>query len=105
MRFKLDENIAARTQQIFRDAGHDVQTVRDQHLQGSSDQYLYKVCGDERRCLITLDLDFSDVTRFPPDGVYGIVVIRLPRNPSLQSLEQLIRQFLQTLTLYLCGFP
>jgi hypothetical protein len=45
-----------------------------------------------------LDLDFSDVTRFPPAKTGGIVVIRVPRNPSLTLLEQLIHQFLQSLT-------
>ena len=55
------------------------------------------MCCTEQRCLVTLDLDFADVTRFPPP-VSGIVVIRVPRNPSLALLEQLIRQFLQALT-------
>jgi hypothetical protein len=45
-----------------------------------------------------LDLDFADVTRFSPSEANGIVVIRVPRNPSLALLEQLIRQFLQALT-------
>jgi len=95
MKFKLDENFGGRTQRIFAAAGHDVQTVRDEFLQGASDQHLYAVCCAEQRCLITLDLDFADVTRFPPEKASGIVVIRVPRNPSLALLEKLIRQFLQ----------
>lgn len=98
MKFKLDENFGTRTQQLFRAAGHDVQTVRDQGLQGRSDSHLYEVCCAEQHCLVTLDLDFSDVTRFPPAKAGGIVVIRVPRNPSLILLEQLIRQFLKSLT-------
>ncbi len=97
MKFKLDENFGTRTQRIFRAAGHDVQTVREQGLQGCSDRHLYEVCCSERRCLVTLDLDFADVVRFPPAETGGIVVIRVPRNPSLRLLEQLIKQFLQAL--------
>ncbi len=97
MRFKLDENFGTRTQKVFRTAGHDVQTVREQGLEGCSDQHLYEVCCSERRCLVTLDLDFADVIRFPPARTGGIVVIRMPRNPSLQLLEQMIGQFLRTL--------
>jgi predicted nuclease of predicted toxin-antitoxin system len=67
MKFKLDENFGTRTQQLFRSAGHDIQTIRDQGMQECSDNYLYEVCCAEKRCLVTLDLDFSDVTRFPPD--------------------------------------
>lgn len=98
MKFKLDENFGIRTQQIFRTAGYDIQTVRDQKLQGCLDQNLYEVCCKEKRCLVTLDLDFADVIHFPPSSSSGIVVIRIPRNPSFALLEQLVRQFLQALT-------
>ncbi len=97
MKFKLDENFGTRTQQLIRTQGHDVMTVRDQQLQGCSDHRLFEVCCDEQRCLVTLDLDFSDVLRFPPQQAHGIVVIRVPHNPTLPLLEQLIRQFLNTL--------
>ncbi|HMA36374.1 MAG TPA: DUF5615 family PIN-like protein [Chloroflexia bacterium] len=97
MRFKLDENFGTRTQQVFQAQGHDVQTVRMEGLQGSPDQQIYAVCAVEQRCLVTLDLDFADVTRFPPAQVGGIVVIRVPRNPSLPLLERLVNQFLQAL--------
>src|SRR4030066_2379365 len=98
MKFKLDENFGTRTQELFRSAGHDVQTVRGQEIQGCLDQHLYEVCCTEQRCLVTLDLDFSDVTRFPPAKTAGIVVIRIPKNPSMTLLEQLIHQFLKSLT-------
>jgi predicted nuclease of predicted toxin-antitoxin system len=97
MKFKLDENFGTRTQQLFHAAGYDIQTVRDQGLQGYSDQHLSEIYYTEQRCLVTLDLDFADVTRFPPARTSGIVVIRVPRNPSLALLEQIVRQFLQAL--------
>ncbi|MBI5114867.1 DUF5615 family PIN-like protein [Candidatus Poribacteria bacterium] len=97
MKFKLDENLGTQTQALIKAAGHDVQTVRSQKLQGCSDQHLYEACRNEQRCLITLDLDFSDVLHFPPAGGGGIVVVRVPQNPSLPLLEQLVRRFLNTL--------
>jgi predicted nuclease of predicted toxin-antitoxin system len=97
VRFKLDENFGTRTQRIFQDAGYDVHTIRQEALQGATDQAIYEICSREDRCLVTLDLDFADVVRFPPQQTGGIVVIRVPRNPSLSLLEQLIRQFLQAL--------
>ncbi len=94
MKFKLDENFGTRTQQLFRTAGHEVETTRDEGLQGCSDQSLYEACRAGQFCLVTLDLDFADVTRFPPNKANGIVVIRSPRNPSLRMLELLVSQFL-----------
>ena len=64
MKFKLDENFGRRTQNLFQIAGHDVQTTLDEKIQGCSDRQLYQTCCAESRCLVTLDLDFSDVTRF-----------------------------------------
>jgi predicted nuclease of predicted toxin-antitoxin system len=97
MKFKLDENFGTRTQQLFQAAGHEVQTVRSQNLQGCSDQHLFKICSSEKYCLVTLDLDFAEVTRFPPAEASGVVILRVSRNPSVTVLEQLIRQFLQAL--------
>jgi len=97
MKFKLDENFGYRTQELFRLASHDAQSVLDEKLQGCSDQRLYKICCKENRCLVTLDLDFADITRFPPHMGNGIVVIRLSINPSINLLRQLINQFLRTL--------
>lgn len=99
MRFKLDENFGSRTRNIISAAGHDVETVLNENLQGASDKHLYDICCEERRCLITLDLDFSDVVRFFPDKCSGIAVIRLARNPSLPLLEKLIRQMLHSVDL------
>ena len=95
MKFKLDENFGNRTEKLFAAAGHDVRTIRQQALQGCSDDHLCNVCCSEKRCLVTLDLDFADVTRFPPEEANGMVVIRIPRNPTITLLEQLIAQFLR----------
>jgi predicted nuclease of predicted toxin-antitoxin system len=95
--FKLDENFGTRTQQLFLAAGHDVSTVGSQGLCGCPDRRLFEICGRESRCLVTLDIDFGDVTRFPPDHSAGIVVLRLPRNPTLPILESLVSALLRTL--------
>jgi predicted nuclease of predicted toxin-antitoxin system len=97
MKFKLDENLGARTQDVFRRAGHDVATVHGEHLCGCSDGDLHVKCIAEGRALVTLDLDFSNPLRFPTSDTEGIAVIRIPRNPELKVLEQLIRLFLSQL--------
>ena len=69
MKFKLDENLGSRTASLIGEAGHDVQTVSDEKLNGVEDAWLYRVCASEGRCLITLDLDFADILRFSlPEG-------------------------------------
>lgn len=98
MKFKLDENFGTRTQQLFLAAGHDVSTVGSQGLCGCPDRRLFEICARESRCLVTLDIDFGDVTRFPPDRSAGVVVLRLPRNSTLLILESLVDAFLRALS-------
>ncbi|MGH2457610.1 MAG: DUF5615 family PIN-like protein [Chloroflexota bacterium] len=98
MKFKLDENLGIRTRQVFIDAGHDVQTVRDEGLQGRADDTIYDVCRVEQRCLVTLDLDFSNVVRFLPDPTAGIIVLKPSRNVSPQLLAALAGQVIRMLS-------
>jgi predicted nuclease of predicted toxin-antitoxin system len=93
MRFNLDENLGRRTVELFASRGHDVCTVRQEGL-SAADARLFEVCALESRCLVTLDLDFSDLIRFPPQDSAGIVVIRAPLNPNLEFLRRMISDFL-----------
>ena len=99
MKFKLDENFGSPTISLFRQSGHDAQTVRDEGLAGCSDDQLFQVCVRESRCLVTLDLDFADVVRFPPHLSAGIAVLRLPKNPSLRLLERLVSELLKAMAI------
>ena len=97
MKWKLDENLGSRTVHLFLKAGHDAQTVLQEELSGASDETLFEVCVREDRCLLTLDIDFADVLRFPPHQTAGIAVLRLPKNPSLRLLETVAAGLLQVL--------
>jgi predicted nuclease of predicted toxin-antitoxin system len=94
MKIKLDENIGRRGIEVLNAAGHDVMTIRDQNLQGASDRIVFTVCAAEERVLITLDHDFGQVLRFPPERGAGLVVLELGARATLQSLLDRLRDFL-----------
>ncbi len=79
MKFKLDENFDVRIVPLLSEGGHDVDTVRDENLSGSADDVIYEACRTTGRVLITLDMDFANPFRFPPEPMEGIVVVRPPR--------------------------
>ncbi|MBA3473137.1 MAG: DUF5615 family PIN-like protein [Rubrobacter sp.] len=97
MRFKLDENLGRRSANLFREANHDVSTVWDQGLSAFSDENLLEVCRSEGRALVTLDLDFSNVLRFPPARFAGIAVLRVPNPVDLDVLYTHVRVLLRAL--------
>jgi predicted nuclease of predicted toxin-antitoxin system len=86
MRLKLDENFGRRLASLLQTDGHDVETVPGEGLSGSRDTTVYAACQTEGRTLVTLDLDFSNPFRFPPEDTEGILVIR-PRRATLSAIE------------------
>jgi predicted nuclease of predicted toxin-antitoxin system len=97
LKFKLDENLSSSIKQILIASEHDVHTVVDESLQGSSDDNILKICSQETRCLITLDLDFSDIKRFPPENNAGIIILRPAFGLSHKSLTTLVKQLNEAL--------
>ena len=97
MRFKLDENIGDTGRGLLTHAGHDVSTVALQSMNGASDVALYNVCCVENRILITLDRDFGEVLRFPPENIAGIVVLDCRGRLSPTSIQARLKEFLTLL--------
>jgi predicted nuclease of predicted toxin-antitoxin system len=89
MKLKLDENLDERLADRIARAGHDASTVRRQGLGGAKDEILHRVCREEGRTLVTLDLDFASVIRFPSEDTEGIIVLR-PRSPLVHVVRDLI---------------
>ena len=75
MKFKLDENLGTLGQTLLAGDGHDVLTIVDQEMSGASDERIYEICREEGRVLVTLDHDFGQTLRFPPEATAGIVVL------------------------------
>ena len=86
MKLKLDENLDARLVPLLAAEGFEVDSVRDEGLSGSPDETIFETCMAAERILITLDLDFSNPLRFPPELTHGILVVRPPR-PLLSAIQ------------------
>ena len=97
MRFKLDENLPAEMADLFQRTGHDAVTVLEEQLGGISDSDLAAVCAQERRAIVTLDMDFSDIRTYRPSAYSGIVVFRLA-NQARDHILEIGARFLQRLS-------
>jgi len=89
LKFKLDENLDVRLAATMREKGLDGDTVLSEALSGASDEGIFEACKKTGRVLITLDLDFANPFRFPPQSAPGIMVLR-PQNANLSQIRSLL---------------
>jgi hypothetical protein len=77
VKLKSMRTSAEAVSKILRQHGHDTMGAHEQGLGGKPDNVVFDVCVGEGRTLITLERDFGQVTRFPPERSAGIVVLYL----------------------------
>jgi predicted nuclease of predicted toxin-antitoxin system len=91
MKFKIDENLPVEVVKLLEDNGHDAVSVFQQNLSGTLDKRIAEVCQEEKRALITLDTDFSDIRTYSPDEFFGLIVLRLKRQDKPHVLSVVSR--------------
>jgi len=94
VKLKVDENIGRSGIEFLRQRCQDTIGVHEQGLGRKADNVVFDVCVTEGRTLITLDRDFGQVPRFPPERIAGIVVLDLGGPASLPRLLDRLRDFL-----------
>ena len=86
MRLKLDENLGKRCAELLSSAGRDVVTVPDEGLCSAPDRHVIEASRIERRCLVTMDMDFANPLIFRHSDYSGVAVLRLPPRPTPADL-------------------
>jgi predicted nuclease of predicted toxin-antitoxin system len=97
VRLKLDENLGHRWAEQLRAAGHDVETVHEENLSGATDDAVARSATLERRALVTLDVDFANLLRFPPRQTAGIAVLRVRIRPGRRDLDSVVNRLIEAL--------
>jgi predicted nuclease of predicted toxin-antitoxin system len=87
----LDENLSPQHASELRTEGHDAIPVLEASLSGAPDEQVLRLAVENGRVLVTLDADFANVMRFPPEQTLG--VIRLKGHPATEErVRQAIRR-------------
>ena len=95
MTITLDENLPERLVAALIALGHDVDTVRAEHLAGRDDSDVWIAAQAAGRFLITQDLDFSDARRYRPGTHAGLLLLRLAQ-PGREGLRARVTAIFST---------
>jgi predicted nuclease of predicted toxin-antitoxin system len=92
MRLKLDEKISHHLKPVLAGLGHDDLTAADENLLSSPDTEIARAAKDEQRMLLTLDVEFADLRKYPPGSHPGVILFR-PLSLSPLSVNDFITDF------------
>jgi len=92
MRFLIDANMPRSIIALVTKFGHEVEFARDIGLGAAPDQEIAARAQASGAALLTRDLDFADVRRYPPALYSGIIVLRLPDGMIAMPTTWFIRQ-------------
>jgi predicted nuclease of predicted toxin-antitoxin system len=95
MKLKLDENLSRHLKPLLTRGGHDVVTAADENLLSCSDTEIAAAALREERMLLTLDVEFADLRKYPPGSHPGIILFRPPSFGPL-SVNKFIADFLNS---------
>lgn len=100
MKLKLDENLSRYLKQTLSALQHDVITVADENLLSQPDTVVGAAANGEGRMLLTLDLEFADLRKYPPGSHPGIILFR-PRSFGPLAVNRFVEDFVRDTDLVL----
>ncbi len=94
MKLKLDENLSRHLKPVLIELGHDVLTAADENLLSHPDTEVARAAKEEQRMLLTLDVEFADLRKYPPGSHPGVILFR-PLSLSPISVNAFITDFVR----------
>lgn len=93
MQFIVDEDLPRRAVELLRSFGHDALFVKDLPLKGSPDLAVADYARHEGRAIVTGDLGFADIRRYPPEQFHGIILVRRRGDVGTDYILDLLTKF------------
>ena len=80
----LDESVPVSVQHLLAGAGYHIQTARQRHMGGRSDEDQAALCWREDRTLLTFDYDFLNPNKLPNSRNPGVIILDCDRKEAAQ---------------------
>ena len=99
LRFLADHCISNSVVQALRDANHEVLRLKDTLPVESSDAIVIAKAQEVNAILLSLNGDFADIVKYPPNNYNGIVALQM------RNHAEILPQLLARLVAYLTAQP
>jgi predicted nuclease of predicted toxin-antitoxin system len=93
MRFLIDANLPRSAVALLVGFGHEVDFARDIGMASAPDEQIALRAKETSAVLLSRDLDFADIRRYPPSQYAGIVVLRLADDATAREIVAVIKRF------------
>ncbi len=100
VKLKLDENLSRHLRQALCDLQHDATTAAEEDLLSQPDTAVAATAKDGGRILLTLDIEFGDLRKYPPGTHPGVVLFR-PRSFGPATVNRFVEEFVRSTDLRL----
>jgi predicted nuclease of predicted toxin-antitoxin system len=97
--FLVDEDLPRSFARSLREGGFEAEDVRDVGLRGRSDEEVLRYAEEHNRILVTADLGFGNVFKFPRGSHRGIVIVRFPNELPARTLVSIVSRALTGLSM------
>jgi predicted nuclease of predicted toxin-antitoxin system len=94
LKFLLDSNMPRAAAPVVHSRGHVAEDIRDIGLGSATDAEVDEHAQGISAVLVTRDLDFADVRRYPPEQRFGLLVLRVPDETTAAQIAEILDRFL-----------
>jgi len=94
VKLKRDENLSRHLAKALSTYGHDVDSAASEGLLKQPDEVIGEAARTSERLLLTLDLDFADVRKYPPGSHPGIILFR-PTSLGFRAVNRFVETFVR----------
>lgn len=98
LKLVIDEDMPRSTARTLKAKGFEALDVRDCGLRGQSDEEVFKFAQREKAIILTGDMGFANLLRYPVGSHVGIVIAHFPNEMSTSELNGQITKAFSNLT-------
>lgn len=88
-KFLIDENLSPLLSNYLRNLKYDSRAIREVGLKGKPDEEIIKWIQENKRILITADLEFGEFFYFKTFGKIGVIILK-SKSQTLKSFKEII---------------